>query len=221
MPALLIVVAVAGIYFLLKPTGQNVAVVQTTPGNGGVGITTGFAPPAVESGVSSPINSVSQKNQPSTSGSGVPDFSSQSQEFNSGPSTLLPSPGFTSFYHPSQAGLLGPVASVAMKPASEGGGGCGCGGGCQKKGSDCGNQKRRINDSGCLAPSRAKQIQNTPPVVFHSWARNIEGAGYDMEDAVNQHLYERQLDNPPNAYENFIPPTAPVTTSIGMPPNGF
>jgi hypothetical protein len=222
MPAIAIILGVAGFVALWLKNSRSVnpAIVQTTPANGGVGIVGGFAPPAVETGVAvSPGGT--QQNQPSTSGSGVPNTSSQTQEFNTAPYQAVPSPGFHSYYHPAQRGLLRPIASISQQssPGASGGGSCGCkGGGGDAAPSDCATGRRGRNN-GCLAPSKQSQIKNTPPMLIAQWASNIAGSGYDMFD-VMQHVVNAQQDSYPVNETNQVPAAGP-SSPIGFPAEGF
>ena len=221
MPPFLIAAAVAlAVLLIPKKKGNQLAIVQSTPFNSGTGITTGFAQPAIQSSSVSPAPNATQTNAPSTSGSGVPDYSSQTSEFNTGQPYMQASPGFHSYYHPAQRGLLKPISAMSTRhPQKSVGENCGCGSGKHGVPSNCGASARRNADTGCLAPSKRSQIKNTPPEIFAQWADNISSAGYGMFDALQHSVSQVQSENPMDE-TNLIPP-AGNNTPIGFPIHGF
>src|ERR1700674_407136 len=214
MPVFLVVIGVAAAYFLIPKKAANVAVIQTTPGNGGVGITTGFAEPSVTQGTSLQ-SSASQTNAPSPASSGVPVYSSESQEFtpyhsqdapgvnplptfyNTGVS-LAPGNRLPQFTHSDHAAIVN---------------GCGCGGGGRV--SDCAVEKKRSSDAGCLAPTSKTQIDNMPKGVIAKWAANLQSSPASSLFITGQQEHFDAAATHPKAEGHDLTPASPFLQPIG------
>jgi hypothetical protein len=215
MPVVLLVaaaVAAIGVLAYKKP-GTVVAqpiVTENNGSNGGTGITTGFAPPPIQSTVSAPTPSPVQKNIPSSSASGVPNYSSNTQEFAVGPAN--PSPGYPQpqFYMSNQ-GPISRAMQTSTKPTKTSN--CGCGGGSHSNPSDCATAAARNRDGGCLAPTRRSLVNSAPPGVIATWAANIKSAGVTPWDGIQQAGFDAQESN---SYNETTVPAAPNLTGIGL-----
>jgi len=220
MPPLLVALAVAALSALAykrKPVhnpAKPPAIVETTPENGGVGITTGFAPPPIATSVSGglPAPKTHQTNTPSSAASGVPNFSSHTQEFNTAPAK--PVPGVIA--HPPYYGSnpLTPIySSVEVPESASKTGSCSCGGG-QHHTNDCSISRARNRDGGCLAPTKKALVQNAPPGLLEKWAANIASVHATPFEHIQQQAFDHQQSNPTG--DDLSMPAAPQLTGIGL-----
>jgi hypothetical protein len=216
MPIALVAIMVAGIAALAyKKKGPPVAVVQTTPYNGGIGITGGFAPPPVQApGPNAvPIASTTQSNIPNASQSGVPSSSSHTQEFNTSPAQWSPGGIVRPPYY--NEGAIEPTFTSAAKTSrvrSSSGGSCGCGGNCGNP-STCSIAQSRNRDGGCLAPTREAQLSRSSGVIA-AWAANVQSNGASSWETMQQTVFDMQQNI--GSEENYAPPAASILTGVGL-----
>jgi hypothetical protein len=224
MPIVAAVAAVLGFMWLAYKPAPNItnASIPTPPtppnGNaGGTGITTGFATPPIQTSVSAPIPATRQSNAPGTAASGVPNYSANAQEFDTGAGS--PTPGLSvrpSYYNPNQ---LNPIYSFTKAPASSVtrtrsvcGGSCATG--CQGS-SDCAISSERNQDQGCMVPTTRSLIRSTSPAILQNWADNISSSGAANTFAASQQLrFDQQNSNPQG--EDTTLPAAATLTGIGL-----
>jgi hypothetical protein len=226
MPPFLVALVVAAVGALAYRGNRRVqgapTVVETTPANNPPGITTGFAAPPLQSTV--PPTSYNpppiETNQPAASSSGVPNWTSNAQEFNTAPYMAAPAPSnrIPGFYNGPIASNLMPRFSPVRPPKigkqSCSGGGCGCGsGGCQNP-SDCSVASARNQDGGCLAPTERSLVASAPPNVMANWIANLASSGVNPFQAAQQMQFDEMDVNPQG--EDITPPAAPWIQSIGI-----
>jgi hypothetical protein len=223
MPPFLAALIAAGIILLIPRKNQvpgSPVVVPSTPSNTPPGITTSFAQPPIQRSIGSgsaapPLVA----NAPGTSGSGVPQWSANAQEFNTNPYMNSPAPStrIPGFYAGPIEDQLRPrwksVKVPAGKTSCSGGCGGSCGGGCTNT-SDCGIAKQRNLDGGCLAPTQEAQLRSAPPGVLASWAANLASAGANGWNTAQQAQFDRQDTNP--AGDDQSVPASPNLTGIGI-----
>ena len=214
MPVALVALMIAGIAALAYKKKNPLApvVVQTTPYNGGVGIVGGFAAPPVSDPSSELQPHLAQSNIPNASQSGVPTHTSNVQEFNSSPAQWSPGGIVRPPYY--NQGAIEPTFSSAARQRrkSASNSGCSCGGG-HANASSCASAQSRNKDGGCLAPTRAAQLQDSEGVIA-AWAANIASNGVTPWDAMQQNQFDVQQNL--STEENKNPPTAPQLTGIGL-----
>lgn len=226
MPPFLIALGVVALAALIprksKVPGAPVTV-QTTPATSPPGITTGFAAPPLANNFSPAYQASippAQTNQPSTSASGVPNWTSNAQEFNTAqyggsPSNLNRWPAF--YPGPIQANLNPRYNRVKVPPVPKQQS-CGCGVGascgCSQNASDCSVSSRRNMDGGCLAPTQRSLIRSAPPGVLQAWVANIASVGQTEFATAQQAAYDQQFTDPQG--EDITIPASPHITGIGI-----
>lgn len=224
MPPLLVALFAAGIIALIPRKNSAPGaptIVQTTPANNPPGILTSFAPPPIQNYAQIPSSAPIQTNQPGTSGSGVPAWSSNAQEFNNSPYMAAPAPStrIPGFYAGPIGANLKPAYKSVKVPKSTRSSGCSgscgssCSGGCQNP-SDCSVASQRNQDGGCLAPTMNALVRSAPPGVLESWIANMVSAGVDPYQAAQQNKYDQQ-NTAPNE-EDITVPASPFIQGIGI-----
>jgi hypothetical protein len=224
MPPFLVALIAAGIIWLIPRKNKvpgSPTIVQTTPSTSPPGITTGFAAPPIQNYTPTPSQPTApplQTNQPGTSSSGVPEWTSNAQEFNDGLYSPAPSPGtrIPGFYAGPLSANLAPrykptKAPKTKQPCS----GCGgsCGGNCQNP-SDCSVASNRNKDGGCLSPTQGALLNSAPPDVISSWAANLVSASVSPFQAHQQFAFDQQDTNPQES--DVTLPASPFIQGIGL-----
>lgn len=220
MPPLLVAALVIGAVLLLPKRKSGNVIIQSSPVNGGTGITTGFAPPYIQA---SPVVSPAglQTNAPSPASSGVPLFASLAHAFGSGPAVSTPGMSAPSFYNAGQKRVTNFMTQVPPLKSYGCGGGCsGCAGnGASPARSDCRASKSRSQDAGCMAASRGQQLQNTPLDVLKKWASNVlSNPNANSFTNGQQNVLAMQQNNPGG--EDVTIPASPQLTHIGLTLDG-
>jgi hypothetical protein len=236
MNPLLVVVTLGSIIAYLVKQGKgnpNTAIVVPTPLNSPIGITTGFPSPLVTADPTQPTSSGTQANNPSTSGSGVPNSAPQTLSIAQANTQPIPSaaaqvPSFYDTFSPFSNDMYSaqpPIAPVVPFRVSDNGsgGGCGCGGGCSSKrkgpSTSC-SSTRATASNDCMAPSSVAMLKNTPPRVLSEWAANVASTKFGIFSS-NLNVISNQEANNENGNGQGKSPASPFLDGIGIGNNGF
>lgn len=214
MPPFLIAAAVAALYFLIpKSKGKTIVKTQLPFGQQNYG-----APLQSNSATSIPASNPLPVNTPSTSASGLPNSTSQTQQ--SAAQVTPPLASGNPYYN--YSGLLSPnyvPTPVPSTPKSGCGGKCGgcsgCGGNSNQPLGSCTIASSRASNSGCLLPSRADLMTPSSIPGFKRWGANV--ASYPGATPFSTFEdFQSTLQNTSPTTEDVSPAVAPTSRSIGI-----